>query len=108
MRPIAVDPDQLGCAHDAAILRRRHPGPRLRPLRPRNWVSNPALSAAFQALPGTNFVVFGAPVAHDAALVSAGAELRITPRLDVIAKFDGEFAAGAQTYAGSGTLRYRW
>jgi uncharacterized protein with beta-barrel porin domain len=71
-------------------------------------VSNPALSAAFQALPGTNFVVFGAPVAHDAALVSAGAELRITPRLDVIAKFDGEFAAGAQTYAGSGTLRYRW
>jgi outer membrane autotransporter protein len=73
-----------------------------------DWVSNPALSAVFQTLPGTNFVVFGAPVAHDAALVSAGAELRITPRLGLIAKFDGEFAAGAQTYAGSGTLRYAW
>jgi hypothetical protein len=37
-----------------------------------DWVSNPALRAVFQALPATNFVVFGAPVAHDAALVSAG------------------------------------
>jgi outer membrane autotransporter protein len=73
-----------------------------------DWVSNPALSAVFQALPGTNFVVFGAPVAHDTALVSAGAELRITPTLGLIAKFDGEFAAGSQTYAGSGVLRYRW
>jgi len=34
--------------------------------------------------------------------------LRITPQLGLIAKFDGEFAAGAQTYAGSATLRYRW
>ena len=24
------------------------------------------------------------------------------------AKFDGEFAAGSQTYAGTGTLRYTW
>ena len=24
------------------------------------------------------------------------------------ANFDGEFAAHAQTYAGTGTLRYRW
>jgi hypothetical protein len=23
-------------------------------------------------------------------------------------KFDGEFAKGAQTYAGTGTLRYTW
>jgi uncharacterized protein with beta-barrel porin domain len=73
-----------------------------------DWISNPALNAVFQALPGTNFTVFGAPVAHDSALASAGAEWRITPRLDLIAKFDGEFAAGAQTYAGSATLRYRW
>jgi uncharacterized protein with beta-barrel porin domain len=40
--------------------------------------------------------------------VSAGAELRVTPRLELTAKFDGEFAAGAQTYAGSGALRYSW
>jgi hypothetical protein len=25
-----------------------------------------------------------------------------------LAKFDGEFASTAQTYAGSGTLRYTW
>jgi uncharacterized protein with beta-barrel porin domain len=73
-----------------------------------DWVDNPALSAVFEALPGTNFVVFGAPVAHDTALASAGAELRITPQLAVTAKFDGEFATGAQTYAGTGTLRYSW
>jgi hypothetical protein len=26
----------------------------------------------------------------------------------LIAKFDGEFANGSQTYGGSGTLRYAW
>ena len=25
-----------------------------------------------------------------------------------IAKFDGEFGAGAQTYGGTGTLKYSW
>ncbi len=73
-----------------------------------DWVDNPALSAVFQTLPGANFAVFGAPVAHNTALAGAGAELRITPKLTLIGKFDGEFATGAQTYAGSGTLRYRW
>jgi uncharacterized protein with beta-barrel porin domain len=49
-----------------------------------DWVSNPSLSAVFQALPGTNFTVFGAPLAHDSALASAGAEWRITPQLGLI------------------------
>ena len=61
-------------------------------------------SRSYDALP---YVSNPFPMTHP-ALVSAGAELRVTPRLDVIAKFDGEFAAGAQTYAGSGVLRYRW
>jgi hypothetical protein len=26
----------------------------------------------------------------------------------LLAKFDGEFGNGSQTYAGSGTLRYTW
>jgi uncharacterized protein with beta-barrel porin domain len=73
-----------------------------------DWVSNPSANAVFQSLPGTNFTVFGAPVAQNAALASAGAELRITPRLFLIGKFDGEFATGSQSYAGSGTLRYAW
>ncbi len=73
-----------------------------------DFVSNPALSAAFEALPGGSFTVNGAPIAHDSALTSAGAELFLTPRWTLLAKFDGEFANGSQTYAGSGTLRYSW
>jgi len=73
-----------------------------------DWVSNPALSAVFETLPGTNFVVNGAPMPQNSALTSAGAELFIAPHLTLLAKFDGEFAPGSQTYAGSGTLRYSW
>jgi autotransporter-associated beta strand protein len=73
-----------------------------------DWVSNPALNASFESLPGTSFTVFGAPIPHDSALASAGAELIVTSHLSVLAKFDGEFAAGSQTYAGTGTVRYTW
>jgi uncharacterized protein with beta-barrel porin domain len=73
-----------------------------------DFVNNPSLSAAFETLPGGSFTVNGAPIAHESALTSAGAELFITPRWTLLAKFDGEFASGSQTYAGSGTLRYSW
>jgi len=73
-----------------------------------DFVSNPSLSAAFQALPGSNFIVNGAPIPHDSALVSAGAKLYLTPKLTMLVKFDGAFAPGSQTYGGSGTLRYVW
>jgi len=73
-----------------------------------DWVTNPALNASFEALPGASFNVFGAPIPHDSALTSAGAELFFTPNLSLLAKFDGEFANGSQTYAGTGTLRYTW
>ncbi len=73
-----------------------------------DFVSNPSLSAAFEALPGTSFTVFGAPIPHDSALTTAGAQYFLTANWQVIAKFDGEFAPGAQTYAGTGTLRYTW
>jgi outer membrane autotransporter protein len=73
-----------------------------------DWVDNPALNAAFQTLPGSSFIVSGAPIPSDSALVSAGAELRINTRWSAIAKFDGEFARNAQTYAGTGTVRYTW
>jgi uncharacterized protein with beta-barrel porin domain len=71
-------------------------------------VANPALGAAFQALPGVSFIVNGAPIPRDSALTSVGAELFITSKWSLLAKFDGEFAQGAQSYAGSGTLRYLW
>jgi uncharacterized protein with beta-barrel porin domain len=73
-----------------------------------DWVNNPSLSAAFEALPGSNFVVNGAPLPQNSALTSAGAELFVTPRLALLLKFDGEFAPSSQTYAGSGMLRYTW
>ncbi len=73
-----------------------------------DWATNPALSAAFEALPGASFVVNGAATPPNSALVSAGGELRLTPRWTFLTKFDGEFAPTAQTYAGSGTLRYTW
>ena len=73
-----------------------------------DWVGNTALNAVFQALPGTNFVVNGAPVPTDSALASVGAELHMTTRWSALARFDGEFAKASQSYAGTGTLRYTW
>ena len=73
-----------------------------------DWVDNNSLNAVFQALPGTNFVVNGARIPTDSALASVGAELHLTPRWSALARFDGEFARNAQSYAGTGTLRYMW
>jgi uncharacterized protein with beta-barrel porin domain len=73
-----------------------------------DWTSNPALSASFEALPGASFTVNGAPIPQDSALTSVGAQLWFMPNWSLLAKFDGEFASGSQTYAGSGTVRYTW
>ncbi len=50
----------------------------------------------------------GAPILQDSALTTAGAQYFLTANWQLIAKFDGEFAPGSQTYAGTGTLRYTW
>ena len=73
-----------------------------------DFVSNPALSAAFESLSGSSFTVNGAPIPHDSALTSASAQWWLTPAWSFTAKFDGEFASSAQIYGGSGTLRYTW
>jgi len=73
-----------------------------------DWVSTPGLSAGFVALPGPSFPISGAATAPDSLLTTAAAELAITPAWSVSGKFDGEFARGSQTYAGTGTVRYRW
>lgn len=73
-----------------------------------DFVSNPSLSAVFQSLPGASFVVNGAPIPLNSALASAGAQFFLTSSWSLIAKFDGEFAPGSQTYAGSATLRLSW
>jgi autotransporter-associated beta strand protein len=73
-----------------------------------DWVSDPSLAAAFQTLPGASFIVNGATPAKNSALTSAGAELRLADGVVLLAKFDGEFASHASTYAGTGTVRYTW
>jgi hypothetical protein len=55
-----------------------------------------------------SFIVNGATPAKESALASAGAELRLPNGVSLIGKFDGEFASRAQTYAGTGTVRYAW
>jgi uncharacterized protein with beta-barrel porin domain len=70
--------------------------------------NNPALSAGFQTLPGASFTVNGAPIPHDSALTTAGAELFFSANWSLLAKFEGEFGNGSQTYAGTGTFRYTW
>jgi outer membrane autotransporter protein len=73
-----------------------------------DWVSDPALAAVFQTLPGASFIVNGATPAKNSALASAGAELRLANGVTLLGKFDGEFAAHSSTYAGTGTIRYAW
>jgi autotransporter-associated beta strand protein len=73
-----------------------------------DWVSDPSLAAVFQTLPGSSFIVNGAVPAQDAALVSAGTELRLANGMSLLAKFDGEFASHSSSYGGTGTLRYAW
>ncbi len=73
-----------------------------------DWVDNPALNAGFQSLPGSSFIVYGAAPPKDSALTTAGAELHINSNWSLLGKFDGDFGSGAQTYSGSGTVRYTW
>jgi uncharacterized protein with beta-barrel porin domain len=73
-----------------------------------DWVSGAALTPTFQSLPGASFIVNGAAVPQNSALVSAGGQLFLTANWSFEGKFDGEFASSAQTYAGTGTLRYSW
>jgi outer membrane autotransporter protein len=73
-----------------------------------DWISDPTLAAVFQTLPGASFIVNGATPAKNAALASAGAELRLANGVALLAKFDGEFASHSSTYAGTGTVRVNW
>jgi outer membrane autotransporter protein len=73
-----------------------------------DWITDPSLVPVFQALPGASFIVNGATPVKNSALTSAGAELRLANGISLIGKFDSEFAGRAQTYGGTGTVRYVW
>ncbi|WP_426441653.1 autotransporter outer membrane beta-barrel domain-containing protein [Bradyrhizobium genosp. P] len=67
-----------------------------------------SVSAIFQSLPGSNFVVNGARANPDAGLVSAGAEVKWLNGFSLAATFEGEFSDNVTSYAGKGVAKYSW
>jgi outer membrane autotransporter protein len=70
--------------------------------------SDPTVAAGFQTLPGSSFTVLGAKQPGSLALLSLAGEIFTGRGWSFGAKFDGEFASGSRTYAGTGTARYTW
>ena len=68
------------------------------------WASN----AAFLALPGSAFTVYGTQSDADMLLASAGAEIRLASGFAVSGVFDALLSDNAQTYAGTARLSYSW
>jgi uncharacterized protein with beta-barrel porin domain len=58
-----------------------------------DWVTDPSLMAVFQTPPGPTFIVNGGSPIHDSALVSGGAELRLTNGVTLLRRFNGEGAS---------------
>ncbi|MDH2398954.1 autotransporter domain-containing protein [Bradyrhizobium sp. SSUT18] len=67
-----------------------------------------AVTALFQTLPGTSFVVNGARVDADSALVSASAEMKWLSGFSIAGTFDGEFSGNVTSYSGKGVFKYAW
>lgn len=67
-----------------------------------------AVTALFQTLPGTSFVVNGARVDADSALVSASAEMKWLSGFSIAGTFDGEFSGNVSSYSGKGVFKYAW
>jgi autotransporter-associated beta strand protein len=67
-----------------------------------------AVTALFQTLPGTSFVVNGARVDADSALLSASAEMKWLSGFSVAGTFDGEFSGNVTSYSGKGVFKYSW
>lgn len=67
-----------------------------------------AVTALFQTLPGTSFIVNGARVDADSALVSASAEMKWLSGVSIAGTFDGEFSGNVTSYSGKGVFKYSW
>jgi outer membrane autotransporter protein len=67
-----------------------------------------AVTTLFQALPGAAFVVNGGRSDPDAALVSAGSEIKWLNGFSLAATFEGEFSGNTTSYAGKGVAKYSW
>jgi uncharacterized protein with beta-barrel porin domain len=67
-----------------------------------------SVSATFQTLPGSSFVVNGAGQASESALTTASAEMKWMNGWSAAATFEGEFSNVTRSYAGKGAVRYAW
>jgi uncharacterized protein with beta-barrel porin domain len=67
-----------------------------------------SISAVFQALPASAFVVNGARPAADSALTTLSAELAWRNGWSAGATFDSQWSDTTRSYAGKGTVRYAW
>jgi autotransporter-associated beta strand protein len=74
----------------------------------RDFNTDRAVTPTFQTLPGASFVVNGAAPAHDAALVTASAEMKWLNGFSLAGTFEGEFSNVTASYAGKGVVRYAW
>jgi outer membrane autotransporter protein len=70
--------------------------------------SNAALTPTFLSLQTPSFVVNGAPLTHDKALTTAGAEWQLRNGWSFLGKFEGEFANRSATYTGTARAKYTW
>jgi outer membrane autotransporter protein len=73
-----------------------------------DWQNNPAVTATFQDLPTAFFVVNGAKPAPNQGLIAVGAEWRFAKNWTLMAKFQGEFGQGTQSYNAAMRLSYAW
>jgi len=73
-----------------------------------NFNTDSNMTASFESLPGTGFIVNGASSAPDLALTSAGLDLKMTNGWSIGAKFDGEFGDSSSYYAANAVIRKVW
>ena len=67
-----------------------------------------SIGATFRTLPGASFVVNGAAMASDSALVTGSAEVKWINGWSIAGTFEGEFSNVTRSYAGKGVVRYAW
>ncbi|MDF0516331.1 autotransporter domain-containing protein [Bradyrhizobium yuanmingense] len=73
-----------------------------------NFNPDRVIGATFQTLPGASFVVNGAAMAADSALVTGSVEKKWLNGWSAAGTFEGEFSSVTRSYAGKGVVRYAW
>jgi len=66
------------------------------------------LTATFQSMPGSPFVVAGAKPSADSLIASAGAELVTADGVSLGTSFQGQVSSNTLTYGATATLSYSW